>query len=49
MQITTIGLDLAKRVFQVHGVDAVGRGLSRASSFSEPQSSTFLPILRLAW
>lgn len=25
MQITTIGLDLAKSVFQVHGVDAVGR------------------------
>src|ERR1700761_8156667 len=24
MQITTIGLDLAKRVFQVHGVDAAG-------------------------
>ena len=24
MQITTIGLDLAKRVFQVHGVDASG-------------------------
>jgi transposase len=24
MQVTTIGLDLAKRVFQVHGVDAVG-------------------------
>jgi transposase len=25
MQITTIGLDLAKSVFQVHGVDALGR------------------------
>lgn len=25
MQITTIGLDLAKSVFQVHGVDAVGK------------------------
>jgi transposase len=25
MQITTIGLDLAKNVFQVHGVDAEGR------------------------
>ena len=23
-KITTIGLDLAKRVFQVHGVDATG-------------------------
>jgi transposase len=25
MQITTIGLDLAKHVFQVHGVDADGQ------------------------
>jgi transposase len=25
MQITTIGLDLAKNVFQVHGVDEVGK------------------------
>ena len=25
MQITTIGLDLAKSIFQVHGVDATGR------------------------
>ncbi len=25
MDITTIGLDLAKSIFQVHGVDANGR------------------------
>ncbi len=29
MQISTIGLDLAKRVFQVHGVDAAGRVVLR--------------------
>lgn len=29
MQITTIGLDLAKNVFQVHGVDAQGRVVVR--------------------
>jgi transposase len=29
MQITTIGLDLAKNVFQVHGVDAEGRVVVR--------------------
>jgi transposase len=29
MQITTIGLDLAKNVFQVHGVDAEGRVVAR--------------------
>ena len=31
MQITTIGLDLAKSVFQVHGVDASGQILVRKS------------------
>ena len=30
MQITTVGLDLAKRVFQVHGVDAAVVELNRA-------------------
>jgi hypothetical protein len=25
MQITTVGLDLAKSIFQVHGVDATGQ------------------------
>jgi transposase len=29
MQITTVGLDLAKRVFQVHGVDAAGKAVLR--------------------
>src|SRR5689334_20813632 len=29
MQITTIGLDLAKQVFQVHGVDRDGRVVVR--------------------
>ena len=28
-QITTIGLDLAKNVFQVHGVDAAGKVVVR--------------------
>jgi transposase len=27
--ITTVGLDIAKSVFQVHGVDAVGRVVVR--------------------
>ena len=31
MQITTIGLDLAKNVFQVHGVDASGQVVVRKS------------------
>jgi transposase len=29
MQLTTIGLDLAKHVFQVHGVDAAGKVVVR--------------------
>ena len=29
MEITTIGLDLAKRVFQVHGIDAAGNVVVR--------------------
>jgi transposase len=29
--VTTIGLDIAKSVFQVHGVDAAGQVLIRAS------------------
>jgi transposase len=28
-QVTTIGLDLGKRVFQVHGVDATGQAVLR--------------------
>jgi transposase len=31
MEITTIGLDLAKRIFQVHGVDATGQVVFRKS------------------
>jgi hypothetical protein len=31
MDITTIGLDLAKSIFQVHGVDANGRVVIRKS------------------
>ena len=34
MQITTIGLDLAKNVFQVHGVDSEGRVVVQSSIFS---------------
>lgn len=29
MEVTTIGLDLTKRVFQVHGIDAAGRAILR--------------------
>ena len=29
MQVSTIGLDIAKNVFQIHGVDAKGRAVMR--------------------
>ncbi len=29
MQVTTIGLDIAKRVFQAHGVDRAGKAVLR--------------------
>ena len=29
MEITTVGLDVAKRVFQLHGVDAAGKAVLR--------------------
>src|SRR6266436_6327577 len=29
MQVTTVGLDLAKRIFQVHGVNAAGKVVIR--------------------
>jgi len=44
MQVTTVGLDLAKRVFQVHGVDAVGRvAVRRKRQRAQVASSYFLP------
>ena len=29
MEITTVGLDIAKRVLQLHGVDAAGKAVLR--------------------
>ena len=29
-QITTVGIDLAKNVFSLHGVDAAGKEIGRA-------------------
>jgi len=43
MQITTIGLDLAKNVFQVHGVDATAFLLARANLSFLPSLPNLLP------
>jgi transposase len=36
--ITTVGLDIAKSVFQVHGVDAAGNVVVRRQLRLEPQA-----------
>ena len=44
MKITTVGLDLAKNVFQVYGVDAPGAGLLR-KQLKRPQVIVFFTQL----
>jgi hypothetical protein len=46
--VTTIGLDIAKSVFQVHGVDAAGQG-GHPPSAEAPLRPGVLPKLRRAW
>jgi hypothetical protein len=56
MQITTIGLDIAKNVFQVHGIDGPRRSssessfaaarLSRSSKLWRRASSAWKPVPR---
>ena len=40
--VTTIGVDLAKNVFQVHGVDASGRAVIRQQLRRRQVGPTFL-------
>ena len=51
MQVTTIGLDLAKSVFQIHGVDATGQVVVRKSLRRSQMLPFFakLPACLLAW
>ena len=39
--ITTIGLDIAKSVFQVHGVDANGKVVKGSEKNEKPRRSTW--------
>jgi hypothetical protein len=48
LQITTIGLDLAKNVFQVHGVDTTGQVVVR-KSLRRSQMLPFFANCPLAW
>jgi transposase len=41
MNITTIGIDLAKNVFQVHGVDAQGKAVLRRQLRRDQMASFF--------
>ena len=43
MKITTVGIDLAKNVFQVHGVDERGNAVLR-KQLRRAQLSVFLQI-----
>ena len=48
MQITTIGLDIAKNVFQVHGIDAAERVVVR-KQLRRGQVMKFFAALPPAW
>ena len=47
MQVTTIGLDIAKNVFQVHGIDANEKVVVR-SNFGAARCWRFSRLLRRA-
>jgi transposase len=46
--ITTVGLDLAKHVFQVHGVDASGRVVVAKSDEAQQAAGVFCFAKRVA-
>ena len=48
MQITTIGLDIAKNLFQVHGIDAAEKVVVR-KQLRRSQVLEFSRRCRLAW
>jgi transposase len=47
-RITTIGLDLAKKVFQIHGVDAEGK-VAVARKLRRKEVLVFFAKLPLVW
>ena len=48
MQVSTIGVDLAKNVFQVHGVDSAGKAVI-TRQLRRKQVMDFLASFPLAW
>ena len=49
MEITTVGLDIAKRVFQLHGADAAGKAVLRRKLQRSEVPAFFLRLYRLVW
>ena len=49
MEITTIGLDIAKRVFQAHGVDANGRAVLRRKLDEAGDAGRMIATVRGDW
>jgi hypothetical protein len=47
-EITTIGLDLAKSVFQVHGIDASGRVIVAKALRAQGRAVVLRPIARVS-
>ena len=45
-EVTTIGLDLAKTVFQIHGADETGRAVIRKQLRRNPAAGA---VLRRGW
>ena len=48
MQITTIGLDIAKNVFQVHGIDANEKVVVEEATPAQPGDGVFQSVCRRA-
>ena len=46
MQITTVGIDLAKNVFQIHAVDAQGKTALRKQLRRDQMSTFFVNLPR---
>src|SRR5262249_36276588 len=44
MEITTVGLDIAKRVFQLHGADAAGKAVLRRKLQRSEGVAFFKPL-----
>ncbi len=49
MQITTIGLDIAKNVFQVHGIDARREGRRSEATAAQPNTGVLQSLVAVPY